>query len=96
MQKILDSIAVGDSVVYCPPDMDPEHHDIAIVYDICTSEENLLYGTNEKNCKTFKLLWNRTRDYVAYTEKALGWRLETDSLGYKIMHILKPNEKQEQ
>jgi hypothetical protein len=95
VKKILDAISVGDCVVYSPPDMDSEHHDIAIVYDICMADEKI-FGVNEKNCKTFKLFWNRTHDYVSYTEKALGWRLEKDNLGYRIMSIIKPNEKQEQ
>ena len=64
-KNILNNIAVGDLVHYCPDDLDNSHHDIGVIYEIYG--ENILF---------YKIYWSRSQMDDLFSEKTLMRKLK--------------------
>ena len=90
MQKIINSISVGDILVYCPIDLESKRHDIGIIYDI----ENITINSSIKTkIKKFKIFWNRSHIYDEYSETTMSKKLQQTINSKKYLFLVKHNEK---
>ena len=88
MKKIINSITIGDILVYSPVDMDSKRHDIAIIYDI---ENITIYSSVKRKTKTkkYKIFWNRSRMTDVYSENTLMRKLQHTINSKKYLFLVK-------
>jgi len=91
MKEKKSVINVGDLIHYCPVDLNLEHHDIGIVYDI-HEEYNSLYG---KNIKNYKILWARHKQLDELSETTMRNKLKLKIDNKYILKIIKCNEEKD-
>lgn len=87
--KLKPIINCGDTLVYCPTDMDECHHDIGIVYKI-TENHSSLYK-DKIISKSYWVFWNRTKDHMLFAEHVLYNRL-SDGISSQYMKLIKSDE----
>lgn len=89
MQKIINSIAPGDLLIYCPDDLEQKHHDIGIIYSV---EDIVLSPEIKTKMKKFKIFWNRSCFYDEYSETTMTRKLKQTINRKKIIFLVKQNE----
>jgi hypothetical protein len=92
MQKIINIIASGDLLVYCPDNLEEKHHDIGIIYSVEDIFLSADIETKIKKIKKFKIFWNRSCLYDEYSQKTMTRKLTQTINRKKIMFLVKQNE----
>lgn len=92
MIETINSISVGDILVYCPIDLDSSKHDIGIIYDIETMALTSHAKTKTK-IKKFKIFWNRSHMYDVFSETTMLKKMEQTIKSKKYLLLVKHDEK---